>query len=83
MHQSALDQIAAIQDECRSESMEAASNILAAHFPHKTVTFFKRNLDLVLAISADDFARVIGYPDPTGEKAVRNVLAQQAEEVAA
>ena len=83
MHQSALDKIAAIQDECRSESMETATNILAAHFPHKTVKFFKRNLDLVLAISPDDFARIIGYSDPTGEKAVRNVLAQQAEAVAA
>ena len=78
MHQSALDKIAAIQDECRSESMETATNILSAHFPHKTVKFFKRNLDLVLAISPDDFARVIGYSDPTGEEAVRNVMSAEA-----
>lgn len=78
MHTHAINQIAEIQDECRAESPKTARAILRSYFPHKSDSFFKRNLQRILALSPDDLARVIGYPDPTGEKAVRNVLAVAA-----
>lgn len=72
----ALDQIAAAQDECRAESPRVAREILRAHFPHKTDSFFKRHLPLLLTLSPEDLIKTIGYPDPTGETAVRRILAQ-------
>ena len=83
MHTHALNQITEIQDECREVGKKAALDILAANFPTKSKSWLTRHMPFILALSPDDLVRLIGYPDPTGEKAVRNVLAQQAEEVAA
>lgn len=83
MHTHALNQIAEIQTECRAESKRTALEILAANFPRKSKSWLARNMQFILTLSPDDLVRVIGYPDPTGEKAVRNVLAQHAEAVAA
>ena len=82
MHTHALSQIAAVQDECRAESKAAAVEIMHSHYPYKSKQWIHRNFHLLMALSPDDLVRLIGYPDPTGEKAVRNVLAQQAEAVA-
>lgn len=75
-HQLAL--IADIQDECRDLAPRTARAILVANFPQKTDSFFKRNLKLVLSLDPEAFANVIGYADPTGEKAIRNVMSEVA-----
>lgn len=71
----AFDQIARAQEACRGERPSVARAILCAHFPHKTESFFKRNLQLVLTLTPEQVVKVVGYPDPTGERAVRHVLA--------
>ena len=76
--QNQLALIADIQDECRDLEPKTARAILVANFPQKTDSFFKRNLKLVLALDPETFASVIGYPDPTGEEAVANVMAVAA-----
>lgn len=83
MHTHALTQIAQMQEECRGENPPTIQAVILSYYPSLSVNFVKRQMTRILALSPDDLARVIGYPDPTGEKAVRNVLTQQAEEVAA
>ena len=83
MHTHALSKIAAVQDECRAESKAAAVEIMHSHYPYKSKQWIHRNFHMLMALSPDDLARVLQYQDPTGERAVRNVLAQQAEAVAA
>ncbi|HEY4598893.1 hypothetical protein [Corynebacterium sp.] len=78
MHSYAFSLISEIQDECRDVSRKTAADILAANFPSKSRDFLNRNLAYILALSPDDLARLIGYPDPTGEKAVRNVMDAEA-----
>ena len=78
-----FDQIATMQRECMGEAPSVARAIILAYYPSLSENFVKRQLVNILALSPDDLVRLIGYPDPTGEKAVRNVLAQQAEAVAA
>ena len=76
-----FDQIATMQHECMGEAPSTARAIILAYYPSLSENFVKRQLVNILAISPEDLVRLIGYPDPTGEKAVRNVM--RAEAVAA
>lgn len=78
MHTHALSQIAQMQEECRGENPPTIQAIILSYYPSLSVNFVKRQMMRILALSPDDMVRVIGYPDPTGEKAVRNVLAVAA-----
>ena len=78
-----FDQIKQMQTECLGENPPTIESIILGYYPNLGKNFVKRQMFRILALSPEDLVRLIGYPDPTGEKAVRNVLAQQAEEVAA
>lgn len=74
MHPHALREIADIQDECREVSKKTAVDILVANFPHLSRAFIVRRFGHLMALSPDDLARVLQYQDPTGERAVRNIM---------
>lgn len=73
--QDQIDLIADIQTECLDVAPQTARLILRANFPQKTDSFFKRNLPLILSMDPEELVPMLGYPDPTGETAVRNVMA--------
>lgn len=77
-HQDSIDRIAAIQDDLKSESPKVAEAIFLANYPGQTPSFFRRNYQYIVSLDPDQLALVIGYPDPTGEQAVNNVLKEVA-----
>ena len=76
-----FDQIKQMQAECLGENPPTIESIIRGYYPNLGKNFVKRQMFHILALSPDDLVRLIGYPDPTGEKAVRNVM--RAEAVAA
>lgn len=76
MHNYAL--IADIQAECREVSKKTAVDIMAANFTTLSREFIRRRFGHLMAMSPGDLARVIQYADPTGNRAVRNVLDSEA-----
>ena len=76
-----FDQIKQMQAECLGENPPTIESIILGYYPNLGKNFVKRQMFRILALSPDDLVRLIGYPDPTGEKAVRNVM--RAEAVAA
>lgn len=74
--QMSLQDVRDLQDDVRSmPGKRAAVDHLAEHYSHCTRSFLERNLDRLLAIDPEQLVLVIGYPDPTGERAVKRVLA--------
>lgn len=74
--QMSLQDVHDLQDDVRSmPGKKAAIDHLAEHYSHCTRSFLERNLDRLLAIEPEQLVLVIGYPDPTGEIAVRRALA--------
>lgn len=61
--------VLAIQKECRGLCPKDARAVLVEAFPWRSDSFFKRNLQHVLSVSAEDFLRLVGHSDPTGEMA--------------
>lgn len=83
-HRPRLEDVRDVQDDVRAQpNRRAAVAHMAEHYPHLEPRWINRHLDRLLELDPEALTRLIGYPDPTGEKAVRNVLTQQAEEVAA
>ena len=76
-----FEQIKQMQVECLGENPATIESIILGYYPNLGKNFVKRQMVHILALSPDDLVRLIGYPDPTGEKAVRNVM--NAEAVAA
>ena len=76
-----FDQIKQMQTACLGENPPTIESIILGYYPNLGKNFVKRQMFRILALSPDDLVRLIGYPDPTGEKAVRNVM--NAEAVAA
>lgn len=73
--QMSLQDVRDLQDDVRSmPGKRAAVDHLAEHYSHCTRSFLERNLDRLLAIDPEQLVLVIGYPDPTGERAVKRVL---------
>ena len=74
--QMSLQDVRDLQDDVRAmPGKRAAVDHLAEHYSHCTRSFLERNLDRLLAIDPEQLVLVIGYPDPTGERAVKRVLA--------
>lgn len=74
--QMSLQDVRDLQDDVRfMPGKRAAVDHLAEHYSHCTRSFLERNLDRLLAIDPEQLVLVIGYPDPTGERAVKRVLA--------
>jgi len=76
--QEQLDQIAQVQEDLRTESPKVAEAIFLANYPNQTPSFFRRNYKYIVSLSPEQLAQVIGYPDPTGDNAVDNVLKGQS-----
>lgn len=64
-----------LQDSIRGLSKKDAVAHLLDLFPHLSKSWTERNLGYLSALDPAGLASVLGYADPTGEKAVRNVLA--------
>lgn len=65
--------IASLQAAIAGMSKREAVEHLAGLFPWRTERWFIRNLEKLTAIDPDIFWRLM-HPDPTGERAVRNVM---------
>lgn len=79
MHQSVHHHITLIQEECRAESKRTAVTVLQSHYPHLSARFLGRHLPTILGMSPAEWVYFLGHPDPTGERAVNNVLAAAGE----
>lgn len=51
---------------------------LAEHFDHLTPRFISRHLARLVSLDPWELMATIGYSDPTGEQAVRNVMKEAA-----
>ena len=73
-----LQDIRDVQDDVRAQpGRRAAVEHMAEHYPHLSPNWINKHLGRLLALDPWELARVIGYPDPTGETAVKNVMKEQ------
>lgn len=47
-------------------------------FPHRTKTWFNRNLHYIMALDPEQLGELLPHRDPTARDAVRNVMASVA-----
>ncbi|WP_313278947.1 hypothetical protein [Timonella senegalensis] len=73
-----LNAVLKVQKRCLNLNPKEARAVLVTAFPHKTDSFFKRNLQAILSLSPEAFLRVVGYSDPTAHKAINKVMKEQA-----
>ncbi|GAB3191995.1 hypothetical protein [Nesterenkonia suensis] len=68
-----LEDIAEVQQDAREQGskLDAVAHF-AEHFPHLPSDWVARHLDMLLGMDPEQLVSVIGYPDPTGERAARN-----------
>ena len=50
---------------------------LAEHYPHLSRSWIDRRLHLLVSASAEQLVKVIGFPDPVGERATTAVLRER------
>lgn len=82
-HRPRLEDVRDVQDDVRAQpNRRAAVEHMAEHYPHLERRWINRHLDRLLDLDPEALVLLIGYSDPTGEKAVRNVLATQTEAAA-
>ena len=78
-HRPRLEDVRDVQDDVRSQpNRRAAVEHMAEHYPHLESRWINRHLDRLLELDPEALVTIIGYPDPTGEKAVRNVMDAEA-----
>lgn len=51
---------------------------LLNHYPHLSRAFVNRYMDVLVCMDPVQLVAAIGYPDPTGERACRNVMRRAA-----
>ena len=74
-HRPRLEDVRDVQDDVRSQpTRRDAVDHMAEHYSHLTRSWINRHLDRLLDLDPEVLVTVIGYPDPTGERAVRNVM---------
>lgn len=74
-----LQDVADLQSDVKAQrTKRAAVDHLAEHYPHLNRAFLVRNLTRLVSIDPAQLVRFLGYPDPVGEEAVRNVLREAA-----
>lgn len=66
---------ALLQDAVRDMSKRDAIDHLHLLFPHKARQWLNRNLPYLMALDPDGLQGVLTYSDPTGNTAVRGILA--------
>lgn len=64
-----------LQDAVRSLTKRDAVEHIATLFPHLSTWWVRRHFAALMAMSPDDFGRVLQYADPTGDTAVTNAMA--------
>lgn len=69
---------ALLQEEIKDMSKKDAVDHLHEQFPHKAREWFRRNLGYLMALDPKGLSEVIGYSDPTANKAIRHVMKEQA-----
>lgn len=67
-----------LQDAIRDLSKKDAVEHLHGLFPHLTPSWLGRNLVHLQGMDPDGLASVLAYSDPTGSRAVRNVMKERA-----
>ena len=82
MHTHALSRITQMQDECLGETPRVAEAIILATLPQLSKNFVRRHMSEILTLSPEAIISTIGYPDPTGDQAVRRILAEQGRRTA-
>lgn len=50
-----------------------AVDFLGSEFPHKSRSWFERNLKYLMSMDFDDFYEMFNHQDPTAKKAIRNL----------
>lgn len=67
-----LEDIAEFQEDAlRCPSKLDAVNHFAEHYDHLTPRFLSRHLETLMSLDPEQLVSLIGYPDPTGERAAR------------
>ena len=70
-----IEDVRDVQEDARSQPNRRAAVLhLHEHYSHLSPNWINKHLDRLLDLDPEAMATVIGYPDPTGERAVRNVL---------
>lgn len=75
--QEQLALISDILEECRTLSKGTAVAVLHANWPSQSASFFDNRFDLIMSLSAEGMAHALGYSDPTGQRAVKQVAAER------
>jgi hypothetical protein len=73
-----IQDYAALQDAIRGLSRKDALDYLTELFPHKARQWFNRNLAYLMDLDPLGLSRILGYSDPTANKAIRNLERQAA-----
>ena len=69
---------ALLQDAIRDLSKKDALDHLTNLFPHKARQWFARNLGYLMQLDPLHLGEILGHSDPTANKAIRNVMKEQA-----
>ena len=74
-----IEDVRDLQDDARSQpDRRSAVMHLHEHYSHLSPNWINKHLDRLLSLDPEALVSVIGYPDPTGEEAVANVMAVAA-----
>jgi len=74
-----LEDVAEFQEDARrcGSKLDAVTHF-AEHYDHLTPRFLSRHLETLINLDPGQLVKAIGYPDPVGEAAVRQVMNQQS-----
>lgn len=72
------ENLGSIQAALLNLSKKDAVELLRSEFPHKSKSWFERNLKYLMAMDKDDFYVLFNHQDPTAKTAIRNLSRQNA-----
>lgn len=72
------ENLGSIQASLLNLSKKEAVDLLRSEFPHKSKSWFERNLKYLMAMDKDDFYVLFNHQDPTAKTAIRNLSRQNA-----
>ncbi|AYR00925.1 hypothetical protein PP636_gp48 [Arthrobacter phage Hestia] len=80
LFQDAVDRrdYAALQESVAGMTKKDAVAHLHSLFPHKAPAWFTRNLVYLMSLDPINLGEILGYSDPTANKAIRNVMKADA-----
>lgn len=69
-----IEDVRDVQEDVRAQpNRKAAVMHMSSHYSHLSPNWINKHLDRLLMLDPEALAQVIGYPDPTGEAAIRNI----------